>query len=73
MPSMIQDMPLKIKSMPMNRPMTQKAVSGKCRQMKMPRNKVMKPLIMTQGQPWKYSTAAPTMRMMPPTMKAAGT
>src|SRR5262249_42961105 len=46
-----QAQPLKSRSMPTIKPITQAADSGKCRQMYRPKNKLMKPLTRTHGQP----------------------
>ncbi len=57
-----QAQPLKIISMPMNRPMTHNAASGNWRLMMMPNSKVTPPLSSTQPQSWNRTGSAETMR-----------
>ena len=53
MESMIQAQPVKIISIPTNRPITHKAALGHCRLINKPSNSVMQPFRSTQPQPWK--------------------
>ena len=68
-PSMIHDQPLKIKSMPRNKPITQKAASGNCRQIMMPSRNVIMPLTRAQPHPEKRWLIAMIMRKSPPATK----
>ncbi len=68
---MTHDQPANSRSMPTNSPMTHKADSGHCRQIRIPRMSVTTPLRKTHHRPWKRSLRAMTMRNSPPTRKPA--